>query len=129
MRRNMPGTKILFGATICISAVLVSACHDKGNNATVPQGQKPVITSVGSGASELLADQYTFVDCDAYDPDGDSLKYSWSADYGIFPEGNQKAAVRWVAPPDPCTAILTCTVSDGHFSASMDLGIIVKPKP
>jgi hypothetical protein len=130
MRGNRPSVKIQIGLTVIVPVVLAMACHnDQGNNATVPHGQKPVITSMGSDASELIASQYTSVYCDAYDPDGDSLTYFWSADNGAFAGGNQKAAVRWVAPSNPCMAILTCTVSDGGLSTSMDLGIIVKPKP
>jgi hypothetical protein len=129
MKRNIRIPKTRIGLAVCALAIILSGCHDKSNNTDVAVGQKPVITSVGSDASELLAGQYTSVNCDAYDPDGDSLMYSWSADYGIFPEGCQKRAVRWVAPSDPCTATITCTVSDSHQNASMKLGILVKPKP
>lgn len=130
MTKKQFAANTLIGLAVCILAVGASACHDdKGSNAVIPAGQKPVITSVASDASELLAGQYTSVYCDAYDPDGDSLRYAWSADHGVFPEGNQKRAVRWTAPSNPCTAIIACTVSDGRQSASMELGILVKPKP
>lgn len=130
MGEDKRSAKIPIGITAVILSAILVACHgDEGDNPIRPTGQRPVITSMGSNASELLAGQYTAVYCDAYDPDGDSLRYTWTADQGTFPESSHKAAVRWVAPSDPCTAILTCMVSDGHFNASMDLGIIVKPKP
>ncbi|NMC43270.1 MAG: hypothetical protein GYA46_05065 [candidate division Zixibacteria bacterium] len=130
MTKKQSAANILIGLSVCILAVGASACHDdKGGNAVVPAGQKPVITGMASDASELLAGQYTSVYCEAYDPDGDSLRYAWSADQGVFPAGTQKKAVRWTAPSGPCTAIITCTVSDGRQSASMELGILVKPKP
>lgn len=119
---------LIYSIAVVLAILTVTACDDKGDNAAMPTGQYPVIRGVGSDASELLAGGYTSVYCDAYDPDGDSLRYSWSADYGTFPESNRKAAVRWVAPSAPCTATITCTVSDGRLSASMKLGIIVKPK-
>ncbi|MDD4052069.1 MAG: hypothetical protein PHR28_09255 [candidate division Zixibacteria bacterium] len=122
--------KIPIGLAAGVLLALLLACHDdKGDNPTGPTGQKPVITSMGSDASEVLVGGYTSVYCDAYDPDGDSLDYRWSAIYGTFPEGNRGAAVRWVAPASPYTVILTCTVTDYMYSVSMSLGINVVFQP
>ncbi len=122
--------KILIGLAAIVLVVPLSACHDdKKDNPTKPIGQKPVITSVGSDASEVLVGGYTSVYCDAYDPDGDSLDYIWSAIYGTFPEGNRGAVVRWVAPSSPYTVVLTCTVTDYMYSVSISLSIIVEPRP
>lgn len=126
----MQGGKIQVGLAVSFLVVLAMACHDdKVDNPTKPTGQSPVITSVGSDASEVLVGGYTTIYCDAYDPDGDSLDYRWSAIYGTFPEGNHGAAVRWVAPPSPYNVILTCTVTDYMYSASMSLNINVVLQP
>ncbi len=125
----MGSRKIAIGLALVAFLALVTACHnDKSDNPVRPTGPRPVITSMSSDASEVRVGGYTSVYCDAYDPDGDSLTYSWSADYGAFPEGYQKAAVRWVAPSSPCVAIITCAVTNNHFTTSMDIGVVVKPR-
>lgn len=64
------------------------------------------------------------ITCEASDPDGDELTYTWSAERGnITGEG---ATVSWVAPNEYGTFAITVTVTDGRGGeATNDIEIIV----
>ncbi|MBA7576423.1 hypothetical protein ES708_18264 [subsurface metagenome] len=56
--------------------------------------------------------------CEASDPDGDELTYTWSAERGnISGEGKE---VDWVAPNEFGTFAITVTVTDGRGGEASD---------
>jgi hypothetical protein len=64
------------------------------------------------------------INCDASDPDGDELSYSWSAEAGNITGAGD--TVTWVAPNDYGTYTITVTVSDSRGSqVSQIIDIIV----
>ncbi|MBN2186397.1 MAG: hypothetical protein JW732_02980 [Dehalococcoidia bacterium] len=57
------------------------------------------------------------IECIAYDPEGDEIRYEWSADDGDI--SGQGSAIVWKAPlaPRPTTVTVTITVSDSSGNA------------
>lgn len=72
----------------------------------------PEIVSVTPSTDRIFPLETITVACEAVDPDGDELSYSWSASAGeISGEG---AEVKWVAPATEGLHRLFVTVDDGH---------------
>lgn len=78
---------------------------------TVGANQAPIISSFNASPSGVLYGGTTLLTCIASDPDGDVVRYSWSASEGsISGVGNK---VTWIAPDKTGTFNITVTVSDG----------------
>ncbi len=97
--------------------VTVTASDRKGGSAqasltiTVGANQPPVISSLTANPSGILYGGSTTLTCIASDPDGDVVRYSWSASEGnITGVGNK---VTWVAPNKGGNYNITVVVSDG----------------
>ncbi len=98
-------------------AVTVTVSDRKGGSAqaslniTVGANQPPVISSLSANPSGILYGGSTILTCIASDPDGDVVRYSWSASEGnITGVGNK---VTWVAPNKGGSYNITVIVSDG----------------
>ncbi len=97
--------------------VTVTADDRKGGSAqasltmTVGANQPPLISSLTANPSGILYGGSTTLTCIASDPDGDVVRYSWSASEGnITGVGNK---VTWVAPNKGGNYNITVIVSDG----------------
>ncbi|MBM3119166.1 MAG: hypothetical protein FJ006_06365 [Chloroflexi bacterium] len=78
---------------------------------TVGANQPPVISSLTANPSGILYGGSTTLTCIASDPDGDIVRYSWSASEGnITGVGNK---VTWVAPNKGGNYNITVILSDG----------------
>jgi hypothetical protein len=78
---------------------------------TVGANQSPVISSLVASQSGILYGGSTTLTCIATDPDGDVVRYSWSASEGsITGVGNK---VTWIAPNKGGNYNITVIVSDG----------------
>jgi len=78
---------------------------------TVGANQSPIISSFDASPSGVLYGESTMLTCVASDPDGDAVRYSWSASEGdITGVGNR---VTWIAPNKGGNFNITVTVSDG----------------
>jgi hypothetical protein len=78
---------------------------------TVGANQSPVISSLVANPSGILYGGSTTITCIATDPDGDLVRYSWSASEGnISGVGNK---VTWVAPNKGGNFNVTVILSDG----------------
>jgi hypothetical protein len=78
---------------------------------TVGANQAPVISSLSPSPSGILYGGSTLLTCIASDPDGDVVRYSWSASEGsITGVGNK---VTWIAPSKSGNFNITVVVSDG----------------
>ena len=84
----------------------------------------PVINSLTTDCPRVKQAGTGTITCEASDPDGDELTYSWSAERGnISGEGGE---VTWVAPSEYGTFIITLTVTDGRGGEATDtISIIV----
>jgi hypothetical protein len=78
---------------------------------TVGANQSPIISSLSPSPSSILYGGSAVLTCIASDPDGDVVRYSWSASEGsITGVGNK---VTWIAPNKGGNYNITVIVSDG----------------
>jgi hypothetical protein len=83
---------------------------------TVGANQAPIISDLSASPSGVLFGGTTLLTCTATDPDGDLLRYSWSASEGsISGVGNR---VTWLAPSKSGDFNVTVTVGDGKGGES-----------
>ena len=83
---------------------------------TVGANQSPAISELVANPSGILYGGSTTLTCMATDPDGDVVRYSWSASEGsITGVGNR---VTWVAPNKGGNYNITVVVSDGKGGES-----------
>jgi len=83
---------------------------------TVGANQSPAISELVANPSGILYGGSTTLTCMATDPDGDVVRYSWSASEGsITGVGNR---VTWIAPNKGGNYNITVVVSDGKGGES-----------
>lgn len=90
----------------------------------VEPNNPPVMESLTTDCPRVKKAGTATITCEASDPDGDELTYTWSAERGnISGEGS---IVTWVAPNEYGTFTITVTVTDGRGGeASDEIAIIV----
>jgi len=78
---------------------------------TVSSNRAPAITNLSAIPVNVTPGGSTVITCTASDPDGDIVRYSWSAaDGSISGTGDR---VSWISPNKNGDIGVTCTVSDG----------------
>ncbi|MQY67110.1 MAG: PKD domain-containing protein, partial [Dehalococcoidia bacterium] len=78
----------------------------------------PTIESLATDCPRVKKAGTANMTCEASDPDGDELTYTWSAERGnISGEGKE---VDWVAPNEFGTFAITVTVTDGRGGEASD---------
>jgi hypothetical protein len=93
---------------------------------TVSSNRAPAIISLTASPVNVTPGGSTIVTCVASDPDGDMLRYNWSAgDGSISGTGNR---VSWISPNKNGDMGITCTVSDGKGAESKQT-ILVNVSP
>jgi len=105
-----------------VYTITVTVEDSKGGSAqaslpvTVGANQSPAISELVANPSGILYGGSTTLTCMATDPDGDVVRYSWSASEGsITGVGNR---VTWVAPNKGGNYNITVVVSDGKGGES-----------
>jgi hypothetical protein len=78
----------------------------------LPPNTPPTITNLTTNCPRVKPSKTGTITCEASDPDGDKLTYTWSADRGSFT--GEGATVTWVAPGDYGTYVISVIVSDGR---------------
>lgn len=78
----------------------------------------PAVGSITAHPRKLHLGASTDIVCTASDPDGDSLRYHWSAPAGMF-SGNGPR-VSWTAPAQPTDVALTCLVTDERGGSAVE---------
>ncbi len=78
---------------------------------TVGANQPPQISSLVANPSNIMYANTTLITCIASDPDGDVVRYSWSASEGSISGVGEK--VTWVAPNKGGNFTVAVIVSDG----------------
>jgi hypothetical protein len=90
---------------------------DKGNSAaknctiTVVTNQRPVVSQLTPEPATLRPDETSTITCEASDPDGDELTYTWTASGGEI-SGTGKI-VTWQAPSVVGEFVITVSLNDG----------------
>ncbi|MBN1691837.1 MAG: hypothetical protein JW901_12550 [Dehalococcoidia bacterium] len=93
---------------------------------TVSSNRSPAITSLSASPVNVTPGGSTIITCVANDPDGDIIRYSWSAGDGtISGTGNR---VSWISPNKNGDISISCTVSDGKGAESRQT-ILVNVSP
>lgn len=107
--------------------VLVTGCG-KDKPLLHATNDPPVITAFTADPDPVRTSSFSTLRVTASDPEGDSLRYFWSAaaNQGAFDSpDSSEAQTRWRAPTVPGTVRLTATVSDGTLSVSATLDLVV----
>jgi hypothetical protein len=78
----------------------------------------PVIQGITATPRKIHLGTQSTINCNAYDPDGDELSYTWSSLQGYFTGSGMQ--VTWTAPIDAGNYFLKCIVDDGHGGQSFD---------
>ncbi len=127
MRREIKA--VLLVLILILAAVPLASCGGSGTSAPttvqpppatsggqpVAGNQSPVIKNLTAKPAALKPDEIAEFRCEASDPNGDVLTYSWSADGGAF-EGatvTQQFWINWRAPKFAGNFTITVNVSDG----------------
>lgn len=93
---------------------------------TVSSNRAPAITNLTASPVNVTPGGSTIITCTASDPDGDIVRYSWSAADGtISGTGNR---VSWISPNKNGDISIICTVSDGKGAESKQT-ILVNVSP
>lgn len=111
------------GLFIFVIFLLGINCDD---DVTEPNGA-PVIESITANPENVGRSESTALQCAATDPDNDILLYTWTSEYGSFPNGSSGSLVFWLAPGDTGTYPVNVRVSDGSLSdnETIDVHVIV----
>jgi hypothetical protein len=78
------------------------------------QNQNPIISSLTATPSSVKIGETSTITCNASDPDGDNLTYTWTMTGGSI--SGSGSTVTWTAPSTAGTYTVTCNVSDGKGS-------------
>jgi hypothetical protein len=97
---------------LVVSPLFISAgCQAANQLAVVSTNQAPVISGLTAKAESVRPSSSTQVNCDAGDPNRDTLTYTWSASGGTI--SGEGATVNWTAPDKSGAYTIAVTVSDG----------------
>ncbi|MDH7559539.1 MAG: FlgD immunoglobulin-like domain containing protein [bacterium] len=85
----------------------------------------PQIRSLEAEPRKVVIGGSANLHCSAWDADGDSLSYAWSASGGAL-EAHDSTAT-WTAPPMPGLFVVRCTVADPRGGQATDsIGVVVQ---
>jgi len=91
------------------------------------ENHPPTIASI-SGPDSVDAGGDALLTCNASDPDGDTLSYTWSCNAGGL-SGQTGASATWHAPDTAAYATITVIASDGLLADTATKSIGVRPPP
>ncbi len=87
--------------------------------------QLPVISGLTADPPLVIQGKTSTLDCSAYDPDGDALRYEWKATGGTF--SGEGPVVTWTAPENCSQYVATVTVTDSAGGKQVrEIGINVR---
>lgn len=78
----------------------------------------PIINSITADPRKIHIGTQSQLSCDAYDPDGDEINYSWSSEHGSF--SGSGSQVIWTSPIEEGNYYLNCTVQDIYGGLAED---------
>jgi len=111
------------GVSIFVIFILGINCGDDG---TEPN-RAPVIESITANPENVGRSESAALQCTATDPDNDILIYTWTSEYGSFPNGSSGSLVFWWAPGDTGTYPVNVRVSDGSLNdnETIDMHVVI----
>jgi hypothetical protein len=93
---------------------------------TVSNNRAPVIIKLSSERDAVTPGGSTAIICSASDPDGDNLRYSWTAADGSISGKDDR--VSWISPNKVGDIAITCVVSDSKGGEAKQ-SVLVKVVP
>ena len=97
--------------TLIILAGLLIGCSDFNT--------EPVITSLTADNTTVSPGGTVLLTCTAEDDNDDSLTYNWECTNGsLVPNGS---TATWTAPGSPGTYSISCAVTDGNDSSTLEI--------
>jgi hypothetical protein len=85
----------------------------------------PVIEKISASPRKIDLGETSSLSCQAMDPDGDTLSYSWYSEFGVLIDSG--ATATWMAPMIAGNYYITCQVTDGNGGEAIDsIGIVVR---
>ena len=112
-------------------SVRVKAADGRGGESTVEETIKviadepPVIDSLDALTQEVNPNVPVKIECKAWDPEGDSLSYAWTATGGTI--NGQGQYISWRSPEEYGTYTISVIVSDGKGGQTGEkVSIVVK---
>lgn len=94
--------------------VSLAAGETRVVNITLTLNQPPSVSSVSLTSSTIEVNASTTATCNATDPDGDNLTYSWTVATGGGTFSGSGSTVTYTASNTVGTYKITCTVNDGR---------------
>jgi hypothetical protein len=79
----------------------------------------PVISSINA-PSIVETNETTTITCNASDPDGDLLTYTWTKTGGTFEGSTASSSITWRAPSTKGVCVVSCKVTDGKGGEDSD---------
>jgi hypothetical protein len=132
MKRLAKVSVIAFALLIMLTPLLACGGAVTPPPPPPPSGnQPPVISSLTAESPTLVPGVETKITCDASDPDGDTLTYTWTTTAGTITE-TYKTFIFWQAPGFVGESTVSVTVSDGKghtASQSLQLNVVTNQLP
>jgi len=121
--------KAFYRAVILLFFLLsiISSCDKK--SPTKPKNSPPKIQSISANPTKVQTNGISILSVVATDADKDKLSYSWSSNFGEFPEGINNSSVRWKAPDTTGNYNCSVVVSDGKDIALDSIKVNVEKPP
>jgi len=98
-----------------------------GNDPVQIVQHEPVIHSVSVSRTIVYVEEYVDVNVNVNDEDKDELFFTWTCTSGSFTNA-QNASTQWKAPTTPDTAYLTIEITDGTFTVSDQMKVVVRKR-
>jgi len=118
--------KLLFITAVLFlfGILLITGCEKQATN----PNPSPEVLSLKSALKNLYTGETVKVTCNAVDPDGEGLSYSWSATGGTFANATLPQ-VDFTAPAQPGGVVIKCAVSDakGQRWATVNVNVATPP--
>lgn len=112
------------GLLAAMATLLMAGCSGDDNGGTSPGNRAPVIERIVAVPAVVARGGFSQLSALATDPDGDSLRYAWTAEAGTFFSTNL-ARVGWTAPNTAGIFQVRVVVSDGDRADSAQANIVV----
>jgi hypothetical protein len=122
------GSEIVWTSPVTAGSYFIYCNVEDGNGGEVDDTIKievveyinndPIINDVTADPRKIHIGTDSEISCDAYDPDGDEITYSWSTEWGSF--SGSGLQVIWTSPVEEGNYYLKCVIQDEYGATAKD---------